>query len=169
MREVIPQRPSVLPLATPAALRTRPGSEASQVLRACPTSLPRSLSAYVLGLPDTGYGGIRRRRSWDLPLPARRVSYVPGVCDRAGSGPETPRQIGAPGVPCRHLRRRRHPEVSFFRGAIPGAHVPCQRLRAPSRATLHDSAPWCVPNLRSYDSFIYNTSPVFRRTGGEVS
>ena len=59
---------------SPAASAIRPCSGTSRVLQACPTSLARSSSTYVLRLPDTTHRTIPGGRTRDLPVLAHGVS-----------------------------------------------------------------------------------------------
>ena len=82
-----------------------------------------------------------------------------GVSDRAGS--RASRDIDAPGVAFRLSLQRRHPGGWFFRGSIPGLHVPLSTLRrSPLQTAPHDSGPVWVANPSPYDSFIHYTLPV---------
>jgi len=72
----VPLRPALFPPSLPQPV-ARLCSGTSQVLQGCPTSHVRSLSAYVLRLPDASQGNRSLGRTWDLPVPER------GVCVRA--------------------------------------------------------------------------------------
>ncbi len=103
----------------------RPCSATSQVLRTCPTSLVRTSSAYVDRLPDTARCSRRNKGS-----PGSRAGCL-RTC--AGSltarGRSTSRDIDALRVAFRFSLQRRHPRGRFFRGSIPGPHVPLSTLQ----------------------------------------
>ena len=132
------------------------------------------------GLSDFPWSFIVGVRPWT----SRRVPRAPSPrantgspgsrarCFRTCSGsltardPVASRDIDAPGVAFRFLLQRRRPGVWFFRGSIPGPHVPLSTLRRGPRGPLRMTRGRCGSLVLHRMTLSFTTPRRFsRRTG----
>ena len=97
---------------------------------ACPTSYVRSSLSCSLGIHSADRSAIRHDQTQDLPVPVRKASVrAQGLRPR---GTVTSLAITLCYVlPSEHFDAVGTPELTCFRGSIPGPHIPLPTLRAP--------------------------------------
>ena len=92
------------------------------------------LGSFIVGVrPWTSRRGppLHRRRAHPGPPGSRAKCFRTRTGSATARDPCASRDSDAPGAALRLSLQRRHPEPSFFRGSIPGPHLPCQRFGHP--------------------------------------
>ena len=120
--------PDPFPLPAPQTTTRRdPCSRASSVLWACPTSHVRASPSRSLGIHGADLAAMPRGRTWDLPVPVRRVSvHAWGLRPRGVRTylAVTIRQV-VPSAPGNSVGT---PNGCHFRGSMSCLHVPLLTL-----------------------------------------